>query len=942
MKTRIRQAIGIAALVGSLLWAQNPMQVAFDPLVDGTQLAADRGAAGLWQALKKLHTRASLLHIVAHPDDEDGGMLTMESRGRGARVAALTLNRGEGGANVMSPDYFDALGLVRTKELLAANRYYGVQQYFSRAIDYGFSKTKEEALEKWSHERVLSDAVRVVRTVRPLVVSSVFIGGITDGHGNHQVAGQMAQEVFKAAGDPNKFPEQIREGLRAWQPLKTYGRTPWLGRISEKGLYDYATKTWHEPKFYDYVAEKWLPAPLSVQVEVSSGRYDPVLGVSYAQLARTGLGFQKSQNGGTGPAPAGEQISTYHRFGSKVTAGEKEASFYDGIDISLTGIATLAPAGANESLKTALAEINAHVERSMAEYSAHQPDRIAAHLAAGLRATNALVDRISASNLPDDAKYNVTHELRVKQAQFHNAIALALGISLLATVTPDTEPTGPMARFMGTPPTFQVAIPGQEFWVKVHVVNPSSNPVTMSKVTLSSGDEQWEISGPAVTGGLLGANRASDTRLKVKVPATAGVTRPYFTRADIEQAYYDVKEPKYLNRAHAPYPLSAWVEFTYEGVPVRIGQVVQTVKRVAGPGLVLEPLLVGPAISVAISPEFGVVPMGRTTFPVSVVIHSNVKGPAQGTVKLDLPAGWKTVPASAPFSTAKDGEDQAVTFNVTAAGLQEKPYKITAVAEYGGRQYQEGYHVIGYAGLRPYNLYRPSVHTTSGVNVKVPAGLRVGYVTGSGDEVPQSLAHLGVNVTFLTAGDLAKGDLSKFDAIVLGVRTYAVREDLKTHNSRLLDYAKNGGVVMVQYNTPEYDRNYGPYPYTMSNDPEEVTDEVSKVEILERGNPVFTWPNEITVKDFEGWVEERGSKFLKEWDPQYKPLLSTNDPGQEPQKGGLLYARTGKGVYIYNAYAFYRQLPHGVPGAYRIFANLLSLAKHPQIAPKAAAPAAKK
>lgn len=872
--------MAIAVLVGSLLWAQNPMQVALEPLVDATELPADRGAVGLWQALKKLHTRASMLHIVAHPDDEDGGMLTMESRGRGARVALLTLTRGEGGANVMSPDLFDALGLVRTQELLAAGRYYGVQQYFTRVIDYGFSKTKEEALEKWTHERVLADAVRVVRTVRPLVISSVFVGGVSDGHGNHQVAGQIAQDVFNAAGDPTKFPEQIREGLRPWQPVKMYGRAA---------------------------------SSLSVQVQALSGTYDPILGFSYAQLARTGLGFQKSQNGGTGPAPAGERTSNYHRFASTVTATDREASFYAGIDVSLPSIAALAPPG-NEWLKTSLSEINAHVERARAEFSAYQTDRIAQHLVAGLRSTNALLGRVAGSNLPDDAKHNVTHELRVKQVQFSNAIALALGMSMQATVAPETP--------------LQVAIPGQEFSVSVHVVNPSSNPVTLTKVSLSSEDEKWDFTGSAAEGALLGANRASDTRIKVKVPANAGFTRPYFTRAGISQTYYDMNE-KYAMLPHAPYPLTAWVDYTYEGVPLRIGQVVQSVKRVTGPGLVLEPLRVGPAISVAISPPVGVTPLSRTSFPVSVTVHSNVKGPAQGAVRLDLPAGWKATPASAPFSTARDGEDQSVIFTVTAASLQEKAYKITAVAEYGGRKYQEGYQVVGYDGLRPDALYRPSVAMTTGVNVNVPAGLRVGYVMGTGDDVPQSLGPLGVNVTLLTAADLANGDLSKFDAIVLGVRAYAVREDLKTHNGRLLEYARNGGVVLVQYNTPEYDRNYGPYPYTMGNNPEEVTDEVSKVEILESGNPVFTWPNEITVKDFEGWVEERGSKFLKDWDPLYKPLLATNDPGQAAQRGGLLYARYGKGVYIYNAYAFYRQLPHGVPGAYRIFANLLSLAKHP-------------
>jgi drug/metabolite transporter superfamily protein YnfA len=232
--------------------------------------------------------------------------------------------------------------------------------------------------------------------------------------------------------------------------------------------------------------------------------------------------------------------------------------------------------------------------------------------------------------------------------------------------------------------------------------------------------------------------------------------------------------------------------------------------------------------------------------------------------------------------------------------------------------------------LRPYNLYRASTYRTSGVDVKVAPALNVGYIVGAGDDVPQSLENLGLKVHFLSSGDLAAGNLSKFDAIVLGVRTYAAREDLKANNGRILDYVKNGGVVVVQYNTPEYDHNYGPYPYKMGSNPEEVTDENSKVEILAPNNPVFNWPNKITEKDFEHWVEERGSKFLQSWDSAYVPLLETHDPGQEPQKGGLVYATYGKGVYIYNAYAFYRQLPDGVPGAYRLFANMVSLAKNPQ------------
>jgi hypothetical protein len=416
----------------------------------------------------------------------------------------------------------------------------------------------------------------------------------------------------------------------------------------------------------------------------------------------------------------------------------------------------------------------------------------------------------------------------------------------------------------------------------------------------------------------------------VKVPEDAGFTRPYFARPDIEQPYYNIMDERDLNLPLASYPLAAWAQFTYAGVRFRVGEVVQSVKRVTGYGQVLEPLIVAPPVSVSISPHAGIVPLDAKSFGVITTIRSNVKGPAKGTVKLDLPAGWQSRPSSVEFSTAQDGEEQSLTFEVMPLNLKEEPYTLTALVEYNGHAYKEGYQLTGYSGLRPYFLYKPSTYRTSGVDVKVAGGLNVAYVMGSGDDVPAALQNLGVRVSFLSAADLATGDLSKFDVIVLGVRTYAARQELTTYNERLLDYVKKGGVVIVQYNTPEYDHNYGPYPYKMTGDPEEVTDESSKVEILDPANPVFTWPNKITEKDFEGWVEERGSKFMQSWDPRYEALLETHDAGQDPQKGGLLYARYGKGVYIYNAYALYRQLPEGVPGAYRLLANLVSLPKHPQ------------
>jgi hypothetical protein len=312
-------------------------------------------------------------------------------------------------------------------------------------------------------------------------------------------------------------------------------------------------------------------------------------------------------------------------------------------------------------------------------------------------------------------------------------------------------------------------------------------------------------------------------------------------------------------------------------------------------------------------------------------MHSNMKSAGKGTVKLDLPSGWTSRPAAAEFSSMADGDEKSLTFEVMPSGLAEKVYRITAVAETGGKEYREGYELTGYPGLRPYYLYRPAVLRTSGVDVKVAEGLNVGYIMGSGDDVPASLEALGIHVNFLAPNDVASADLSRYNVILLGVRAYAARDELKTYNSRLLDYVKNGGVLVVQYNTPEYDHNFGPYPYLMGGNPEEVTDEASRMDILDPRNPIFLWPNPITQRDFEGWVEERGSKFLKSWDPNYTALLSTQDDAQEPQKGGLLYARYGKGVYIYNAYAFYRQLPEGVPGAFRLFANMVSLPKNPNL-----------
>ncbi len=898
-----------------------------EPNPNARQIAVNRGAAALWQILRELHTRASLIMFTAHPDDEDGGVLSYESRCAGADTTLFTLNRGEGGQNVMSSDFWDQLGLVRTEELLKADQYYGVHQYFARVADFGFTKTKEEALQKWGYDRVLYDSVRVVRMTRPLVVTSVFAGNVSDGHGQHQVAGQMAQEVFEAAADPKVFPEQIREGLYPWAPLKVFVRLP-FANITENGVYDYATGHWAPARFRNYVDNTWIEGKPSATVNIPEGHYSPALGLSYLQVARLGLGQQKSQNGGVGIPEAGPDFSAYHLYASRVSKISEEKTFFDGIDVSLEGIASYAPADQQGWIRDRLTSIDLLVADSIRNYSLDSPGRIAPTLAKGLLQTESLIQEIQQKRLPDEARYNMLHELRIKQVQFDNALSQSLGLDLNAVVSDDDQPRT-SGFFRGPAETFQTAIPGQKFHVKVHLANQGSELVAVKDVVLGTNpDKDWMLRTEGPTPERLDPGQSDDVRFAVAVASDATITKPYFTRPDLEQPYYDVSNPAYLNLSLMPYPLFATATFSYNGVDVKLAQVVQTIHRATGPGPVANPLIVSPAISVWVSPRAGIVPLASKSLKITTVIRSNVQGSATGTVMLQLPPGWTSTPRQATFSARQDENEDSIDFVVRPGAVAAERYRITALAKYDGHTYTAGSIPVGYVGLRPYPYYRDASYRITGVDIHLPPGMKVGYVTGTGDSVPGSLADIGITPSFLSAEDIENADLRDFSAIILGVRAYAARPELKTFNSRLLDYVKEGGTLIVQYNTPEFDHNYGPYPYELSGNPEKVIDENSKVLLLQPDYPAFTWPNKITAHDFDGWVEERGHGLMQSWDSRYAALTETHDPNQAPQKGGLLIAAYGKGFYVYAGYAFYRQLPEGVPGAFRIVANLLSLSRN--------------
>ncbi len=909
-------------------------------------LPIDQGAAALWQSLQKLNTRASMMMVVAHPDDEDGGMLAYESRGLGVDTSLLTLTRGEGGQNLMSSDFFDQLGILRTEELLAAGQYYGVHQYFTRVIDFGFSKTMAESLKNWGHDRVLYDCVRAVRLARPLVVTSVFAGNVSDGHGHHQVSGLMAQEVYKAAGDPSVFPDQIAAGLRPWSPLKVYARVP-FARVTEKGIYDYATGHWEPVRFRNYVTGTDIEGIPSATVEIPEGTYQPLFGTSYLAVGREGLSQQKSQNGGVGAPSRGPLNSPYHLYASRVpsqanTLPAHESGFFEGIDTTLPGIAGYAPAADRPLWRTRLTALSQIVAEATAAFRAETPAASAPALARGLAETEALLAELDSpgSRLPPEAAYNMRHELETKRSQFDEALGQSLGLHQLATVTTGPSKPHPGPFDLGpADPGYLTAVPGQKIYVDIHLANGGPDPISAIHTELhSAAAGTWTFTPENSAPTDLQPASAEDAVLSTTTPEDAALTRPYFARPNLEQAYYDLLEPRYLNLPNMPYPLAAETTYTYAGATAHLRGVVQTTQRFVGPGPLLHPLLTAPAISLTLSPEAGIIPLTSHSLELSATVHSSVKGPAQGHVHLELPQGWHADPAVADFATANDGEVRTVRFRVTPSAVAAQPYRITAVADYAGKQYRQGFETVGYTGLRPYPYYRDATYETTGVDVKVAPNLHVAYVTGTGDDVAKSLVDLGVHVTFLSAADIETADLSAYDTVVLGIRAYAARPELRTANARLLNYVKAGGIVLVQYQTPEFRSGDAPYPLSVPGDAEKVVEEDSVVSILTPEDPLLNFPNRITAADFNGWVEERGHGFPRSWDPHFRALTEMHDAGQDPQKGGLVYAPYGKGAYVYLAFAFFRELPAGVPGAYRLMANLLSLGKNPTLGTPQPAP----
>lgn len=871
--------------------------------ISGGEGFSDTGRE-LERSLLALRTTATALHVSAHPDDEDGPVLTYLARGLGVSTSLLTINRGEGGADLIAPFTGTALGVLRTLEAVEATRHYGASQFFTRAADYGYSKRLDEALGKWNEEDLLRDAVRVVREQRPDVVFSRFRGDPQEGHATTYIAERIARLAFEQAGDPSRFPEQIREGLLPWQPRK---------------LYIHAVRPDGAPRL-----------PVLSTVIIPTGDFDAILGESYAQLGRRGYQMYRTQGAFVRQTPPGPFDVGYQLIRRSIS-GElpaRERSFFDGIDTRMQGLAAYVANGVVPPwLIEGLRSIDLEAEGAIKDFDSRRPERTVPSLLRGLGATRSLSARLASNETTFEprARRLIHDQLERKEREFQRAVSLALSLDLRAVVEPDRPSTTSLAPFLSQA-TLNHATPGRTFNVGLRLVNRSALPIRAVSAGLEA-PVGWTLTvSKSLPIADLGPNLDATASWAVRVSPFASPTRLNWIRDSEEQMTYRVAVESRAARALPENPLFALVDVEVSGVRVQLRTTVVVTRLEPLRPPTHPPLTVVPLIGVRFASENGVMSATALQYQVAVVVHSSVNGAATGSVSLGLPPRWTSSPTSAPFSLDREDDEASIDFLVSAPARHSPgDHELTATVHYEDHDYSEGYQTVTAPDLGRLNLYQPARHRVRTLSLNVPKGLRVGYVMGVRDVIPQALTQVGIDVELLGQGELATSDLSGFDAIVVGIRAYAVRPDVKVFNRRLLDYVFGGGVLMVQYQTPEFDLNYGPYPYSMTESPEEVSDEESPVEMIEPRNPALLKPNAITSADFKDWVGERGSKFLSTWDPRYLALLETHDEGQAPQRGGLLLAPHGRGFYVYNAYAFHRQLPMGVPGAFRLYVNLLSL-----------------
>ncbi len=831
--------------------------------------------------LRRMEGVKRVLMIGAHPDDEDTGLLTSLARGRGVETAYLSLTRGDGGQNLIGPELWEGLGVIRTGELEAARALDGGRQFFTRAFDFGYSKTAEEALTLWPREQLLADAVWIVRLFRPQVIVSVWSGTPRDGHGQHQASGIIAREAFEAAGDPTRFPEQLAQGVRAWTPAK---------------LYQSARRRFGGAR----------PPGDAPDIVVEIGAYDPLLGRSHFQLSMESRSQHRSQNMGA-PQPAGPRTTGVSFVASHVGGAENE--MFSGIDTTLVGLT----AGLDEE---DAAEAAGHLEAYRAAVARARdelgldPFGITPHLAEALTHL-----RRARTGAPPGAT-EFRDALRPIKAVADRAFMAAAGIDFQVRASDD------------------LVVPGQTLQVRAQLWNAGRASLWLPSVELGDGFVQTSVEGLAEDGSV-GPGTLVTWIYDLTIPDDAVPSELYFLQEERDGAMYRWPEfPPLWGLPRTPDVVRGRVTFTpfLDGEPMGPQVSAEAPWRYVGvdraKGEFEKPVLVVPAVSVAVTPGGVVWPQGQSEArEVTVALRSEADEGAAGEVSLRAPAGWSVSPSSQPFVLTSAGSERTLVFEVQPGpSVTAGEHVFRAIAVVDGHVYDEGFTLIDYEHIERTAVFARAEARVTVVPVTVREGLRAGYIMGTGDDGPTALRQMGASVELLSEAQVREGAFSEYDVIVLGVRAYEIRPDVRAANDQLLDFVRSGGTLINQYNQYQFSNGrYAPYDLTIGRPAPRVADETAPITILEPEAPIFTTPNRITQDDFEGWVQERGLYFASEWGDEYVPLLELNDADEPPRHGSLLVASVGDGVYVYTGLSFFRQWAGRVPGAYRLFANLVSL-----------------
>ena len=877
-----RTAFALVSASLCLLFLGVPLagQLRVSPVTD------EGGIVGLGLVLRKLNTVGTLMMATAHPDDENNGLLVRLGQGEGVRTALVTATRGSGGQNEIGPELFDALAVLRTEELLAVHRFDGAEQYFARAVDFGYSFSREETLRRWGHQEILGDEVRMIRTIRPDVIVAMSTEG-TGGGQHHQASALLVEEAFSQAADPSRYPEQIAAGLHPWQPKKLYFMT-------------------------GYGFGDGPGAGPSTSVDLA--RFDPLLGRTFAEVGAEERSMHKCQGMGQLLALPGPASTRYRLVSCALSGGleRRDAGLFDGIDTSILGLAAYAGANPPAPLTAGLAEVSGQAATALTAFEQGGDQSAAPAVFAGLAAVRRLRGTMGAIGLDDTARFEIDSRLEREARLFEQAATLAYGMRIEALADDG------------------LVVAGQPVKVSFIVANHGPVGVGVRDVAIEGLDGADRCAPGAAQ-----PDRVYTCSVAATVPAGAAPTTVYWRRLpDADRYAFAPDVPFGMPFRPTPFRVRFTIEFPEAQVTVDRPIQYRYQGDIFGGEKRME-LTVVPAVSVTVDPAIALVPAGALAAggaaaarDVRVTAVNGAKGAASADVTLEAPPGWTVTPRSAPVAFAREDEAETVRFTVTPSpSARLGRYAVTAAAREGGAVFSEGCQVIEYPHIHRRQIIRPATTEMTVADVTPPRPMTVGYVMGSGDEVPQAIEQLGATVVLLDRDALAFGDLSRYDAIVTGVRAYERRDDLRAHNHRLLEYVRQGGTLLVQYNRSPFNQaQYGPYPARVGSD--RVTDETAPVDVLEPDNPIFTTPNRIGPETWAGWVQERGLSFLAELDPRYQDLIRMTDPfpyNAGPKTGALVEATYGRGHWIYVGLGLWRQVPAGTPGAYRLLANLLSV-----------------